>query len=73
MIAFEQLYIEHSKLVYNLALQYVQNSLDTEDITQDVFIKIHHHLNTHNEAKASLKTWISQITINQCLDSSIGW
>ena len=39
-IKFEELYNEHKKLVYNLALQYVQNIEDAEEITQDVFIEL---------------------------------
>ncbi len=55
-------------MVYNLALQYVQNIQDAEDITQEVFIKLHQNLHRFNADIASLKTWIYRITINQSLD-----
>ncbi len=65
--SFEQIYKDNCQLVYNLALHYVQNSEDAEEITQDVFIKIHQSLSTfHN--KSNLKTWIYRITINTSLD-----
>ena len=65
---FRKLYNEFNVLVYNLALHYVQNPEDAADITQESFIRIHQHLHRHNPEQASLKTWISRITINQCLD-----
>jgi RNA polymerase sigma-70 factor (ECF subfamily) len=55
-------------MVYNLALQYVQNVQDAEDITQEVFVKLYQNLQHFNADTASLKTWIYRITINQSLD-----
>ncbi len=66
-MTFEQLYSEHHKMVYNLALQYVQNIEDAEEITQDVFVKVHDNINSFKN-QASLKTWIYRITINKSLD-----
>tara|TARA_R110001592_G_scaffold363221_3_gene681652 strand:+ start:49836 stop:50327 length:492 start_codon:yes stop_codon:yes gene_type:complete len=54
-------------MVYNLALQYTRNIEDSEEITQDVFLKIHQKQQTFR-AEASLKTWIYRLTINQSLD-----
>jgi RNA polymerase sigma-70 factor (ECF subfamily) len=64
---FEKLYNQYSVLVYNLALNYLQNVEDAEEITQDVFIQINNSLSKFEE-KSSLKTWIYRITINKCLD-----
>ncbi len=64
---FEKLYNQYSILVYNLALNYLQNIEDAEEITQDVFIQINNSLSKFKE-KSSLKTWIYRITINKCLD-----
>ena len=64
---FEQLYQQYVKLVYNLALQYCQNTQDAEEITQDVFVKVHEKLSTFKN-QANVKTWIYRITINQSLD-----
>jgi RNA polymerase sigma factor (sigma-70 family) len=64
---FEKLYNQHNKLVYNLALNYLQNIEDAEEITQDVFIQINNSLSKFQE-NSSLKTWIYRITINKCLD-----
>jgi RNA polymerase sigma factor (sigma-70 family) len=64
---FEKLYHEYKKLVFNVALNYLQNVEDAEEITQDVFVKIYNSLDNFNQ-KSSYKTWIYRITINQCLD-----
>jgi RNA polymerase sigma factor (sigma-70 family) len=66
-VTFEDIYEAHKKLVFNLALQYVQNTEDAEEITQDVFVSIYQSINTFN-AKSKLTTWIYRITINKSLD-----
>jgi RNA polymerase sigma-70 factor (ECF subfamily) len=54
-------------MVFNLALHYVQNIEDAEEITQDVFLKVFDNLHTFKK-QSSLKTWVYRITINQSLD-----
>lgn len=54
-------------MVYNLALHYIQNMEDAEEITQDVFVKVHESLDKFS-GKSSIKTWIYRITVNKCLD-----
>ena len=54
-------------MVYNLSLNYLQNTEDAEECTQDVFIKIHSKIEQFQE-KSTLKTWVYRITINTCLD-----
>ncbi len=54
-------------MVFNLALQYVQNQEDAQEITQDVFVAVHHAMRDFKE-RSSLKTWIYRITINKSLD-----
>ena len=66
-LQFEKLYHEHKILVYNVALNYLQNTEDAEEITQDVFVNVYNSLSNFNK-KSSYKTWIYRITINQCLD-----
>ena len=66
-VQFEKLYREYKTLVFNVALNYLQNVEDAEEITQDVFVKVYHSLENFNQ-KSSYKTWIYRITINQCLD-----
>lgn len=53
--------------MYNLALQYVQNMEDAEEITQDVFLSVYQSMEGFR-ADAKLSTWIYKITINKALD-----
>ncbi|MBL7975071.1 MAG: RNA polymerase sigma factor [Candidatus Kapabacteria bacterium] len=67
IVSFEEIYRLYQGLVYNLALQYIQNTEDAEEIMQDVFVAVYQSLHTfRNEAKPS--TWIYRITINKSLD-----
>ena len=53
--------------MYNLALHYVQNIEDAQDITQDVFVAVYQSLNSFRQA-SYVSTWIYRITINKSLD-----
>lgn len=64
---FEELYNAHKRMVYNLALHYVQQTEDAEEITQDVFISVYQSLNSFKE-ESSISTWLYRITINKSLD-----
>ena len=64
---FNTIYNQYSVLVYNVALNYLQNTEDAEEVTQDVFVKLHNSLHQFKE-QSSLKTWVYRITINRCLD-----
>jgi RNA polymerase sigma factor (sigma-70 family) len=64
----ETLYKEHAKMVYNLCLQYLQNTEEAEEVCQDVFVQVHQHLSSFKH-ESSTSTWIYRITINKCLDT----
>jgi RNA polymerase sigma factor (sigma-70 family) len=66
-MTLETLYKEYSKMVYNLCLQYLQNTEDAEEVCQDVFIQVHQHLSSFKH-ESTPSTWIYRITINKCLD-----
>jgi RNA polymerase sigma factor (sigma-70 family) len=65
---FEAFYIKNKNFVYNLALQYVQNIEEAQEITQDVFLKAHQKIHTF-KGGATLETWLYRITINTSLDA----
>jgi RNA polymerase sigma-70 factor (family 1) len=64
---FKTIYNQYKLLVYNVALHYLQNIEDAEEITQDVFVQVHQNLDRF-KANSTIKTWIYRITINKCLD-----
>jgi RNA polymerase sigma-70 factor (ECF subfamily) len=65
--SFQEFYAQYKTLVYNVALNYVQNIEDAEEITQDVFVQLFQSIATFKQ-QSSLKTWIYRITINKSLD-----
>jgi len=67
-LLFEELYESYSKQVYNLALHYMQNEHDAQDVTQEVFIAVYSSFDKF-ENRSSLQTWVYRITVNKCLDA----
>ena len=63
----EELYGAYKNMVYNLALHYVQNVEDAEEITQDVFLAVYQSMENF-EQRAAVSTWMYRITINKSLD-----
>lgn len=64
---FHEIYKDHSKMVFNLCLNYLQNTEDAEEATQDIFVKIYGKIDGFR-SDSTLKTWIYRITITHCLD-----
>jgi RNA polymerase sigma factor (sigma-70 family) len=65
--SFEEIYDEHETRVFNIALHYVRNISDAEEITQDVFLKVYERLHKFKE-QSTFSTWIHRITVNSSID-----
>lgn len=65
--ALQILISRHLKMIYNFVYRYVCNAHDTEDLTQDIFIKTWRNLKKFDQTR-SFKTWIFKIAQNTCLD-----
>jgi RNA polymerase sigma factor (sigma-70 family) len=65
--AFKQLYELFKDRVYNTCLSYLQQAVEAEEATQDVFIEVHSSSALY-KGNASVSTWIYRIAINKCLD-----
>ncbi|MCX7638720.1 MAG: sigma-70 family RNA polymerase sigma factor [Cyclobacteriaceae bacterium] len=63
---FNMLVRTYQKRVYYLIRKMVIDHDDADDLTQEVFIKIHRHINNFRE-DAQLFTWIYRIATNECL------
>lgn len=66
-VDFYQIYNDQVKMVYNLCLNYLQNTEDAEEATQDIFVKVYENLSKF-KGESTAKTWIYRITIRHCLD-----
>lgn len=65
--AFRELVEQYKKKVYFLALDMTGNAADAEDLSQDVFMKIHRSFGTFRK-DARLGSWIYRVTYNACID-----
>ena len=52
--------------VYRLAYSYTKNIQDTEDIVQNVFIKLYKHPLILNKDNIEVKKWLLKVTVNEC-------
>lgn len=64
----EAVYREYHSKVYGYIISKINNIHDAEDLTADVFVKIYAKLDTFDESKASLSTWIYTVTKNTLTD-----
>ena len=69
MSAFEQLILNHEKIVYNVALRMFNNIEDAKDIAQEVFIKAFRSIENF-DGRSSFSTWIYRIAMNTCIDET---
>lgn len=65
--AFELLVARHQRSVYNLALRFLRDSDEAEDLTQDVFIRIYKAAATYTP-EARFTTWLYTIVRNLCFN-----
>ncbi len=65
--SFEILIRKYQKFAYNVALNYLKDVNEAEDVTQEALIKAFKYLkNFHMDSKFS--TWLYRIVINTCKD-----
>jgi RNA polymerase sigma-70 factor (ECF subfamily) len=67
MAAFEEIYKQTSKFVYNVALRITNNRDNADEVTQDVFIKVYKNIGSFG-LRSSFKTWIYRITANTAIN-----
>ena len=67
--AFEEIYKTAGDYVYNIAFRVTGNRESAEEVTQDVFLKIHDSLKDFRFGSA-FKTWIYRITVNTAINAS---
>jgi RNA polymerase sigma-70 factor (ECF subfamily) len=61
---YHQLIRPHERSVYMMALSYMKNEADAEDVAQEAFLKAFHHLATFR-AEAKFSTWLIGIALNE--------
>src|ERR1700739_3666623 len=65
--AFAALVDRHASMVYHFVYRYLQNADNTNDVVQDVFIKVWKNIKKFDTSK-NFKTWLLTIAKNTSLD-----
>ena len=64
----EKIYRDYHGKVCGYIRSRLSSAQDAEDLTSDVFLKVYEKLDTFDETKASLSTWVYTITRNTLTD-----
>ncbi len=59
--------LQHRR-VYALCYRFTGNGADAEDLSQDVFLKVHRNLENFDSAKGSFQTWLTTLARNLLVD-----
>src|SRR5262245_20121387 len=57
----------HQRSVYSLALRMVSDRHEAEDLAQEVFLRLHHHL-ASLESEVHLIAWLRKVTVHRAID-----
>ena len=60
----EKIHLEYIEKVFRYVRGQVRNLADAEDVTSEIFLKVQTSLDSYDEEKATLSTWIYTITHN---------
>lgn len=52
--------------IYRLTFSYTKNVSDSDDIVQNVFVKLFQHQELFNKELVEVKKWLIRVTINEC-------
>ena len=64
----DSLYLDYKDKITAYVRSRIENKYDVEDIVSTVFLKIYQKIDSFDESKASLSTWIYTITRNTVID-----
>ena len=66
--AYQTIVKQHLKSISHYAFRILGNQKDTEDVTQETFLKLWINAEKWQPEKAKLSTWLHRITYNLCVD-----
>lgn len=67
LAAFEELFNQHQKRVYNIVYGMVCNDNDAAELTQDVFVRVFRSIKSLR-AEEAFFTWLRTTAVNMCRD-----
>lgn len=67
--AYGYLYDHYGNALYSIIVHIVLSKEVAEDVLQETFIKIYHHINQYDPSKGKLYTWMLHIACNKAIDT----
>ena len=66
--AWEEIVSTYSRRVYNLAYRFTSRADASEDLTQEVFIRVYRSLNQYDAKQGDLQNWLMRLARNLIID-----
>ena len=66
--AWEELVRRHTRRVYNLCYRFTGNATESEDLTQEVFLRLYRTLDSYRPSHGVFSTWLTSVTRNLLVD-----
>ena len=66
--AWEQLVRVHTRHVYALCYRFTGSSAESQDLTQEVFVRVFRTLKSFRSTEGSFGTWLTRVTRNLLID-----
>ncbi len=66
--AWEELVHRHTRRVYNLCYRFTGNAHESEDLTQEVFLKVYRTLGSYQALHGGFTTWLTSVSRNLLID-----
>jgi RNA polymerase sigma-70 factor (ECF subfamily) len=66
--AWEELVRRHTRRVYNLCYRFTSNRQESEDLSQEVFLRVYKQLGTYKALQGGFTTWLTSVSRNLLID-----
>jgi len=66
--SWEELVRRHTRRVYNLCYRFTGNAAASEDLSQEVFLRVYRTLPSYQPAQGAFPTWLTSVTRNLLVD-----
>ena len=66
--AWEELVRRPSRRIFNICYRFTGNGTESEDLSQDVFLRVYRTLGSYRSAHGGFGTWVTSVTRNLLID-----
>ena len=58
----------HSRRIFNICYRFTGNRTESQDLSQDVFLRVYRTLGSYRSAHGGFATWMTSVTRNLLID-----